>query len=309
MIALEKARRRLYRTRAFQQTRQRLGISAPSLQRPIFLVGTVRSGTTYFGRCMADHPQVINAGFELSREWHELTGVDIATPGLSCAHCPPAGAAAVAGREEEVRDGFARVHLAKGGWNGTRLFNKSPHLWNKLPLVRTLFPDAILLVSSRDLRSIVASTKRLWERIDAGWGMKHYLPADPQACWSCVPPADGKGLDPRRLFPGGDAAVLAEYWLRVYETVEREASAFGTVLPVRHQAFVTDPLGTLREVERAAGLQVADYPRLAELQTDRNRRWPEILTSEEQCSLDRFVEMHGERIARLALAETCTSAS
>ena len=294
MIVIEKARRRLFRSQAFQ----RLGLSAPPLKQPLFMVGTVRSGTTYFGRCVADHPQVINAGLELSKEWHELAGVEIATPGLPCTHCPPAGPEAVAGREEQVRAGFARLHMVKGGWSGTRLFNKSPHLWNKLPLVRALFPDAVLLVTSRDLRSTVASTKRLWEKMEKDWGMKHYLPEDPEACWSV------QGLDPARLFPGGDAAVLAEYWLRVYETIEREAGAFLTALPVRHQAFVEDPHGVLREVERAAGLQAADYPRLAEMQSDRNRRWPQILTAEEQRSVDRFLEAHGDRIARLRFAET-----
>jgi hypothetical protein len=279
--------------------REQLGIGAPALRRPIFLVGTVRSGTTYFARCVADHPQVINAGFELSREWHDLAGIEIATPGLPCANCPPAGPEAVAGRMDEVRDGFARLHLAKGGWSGTRLFNKSPHLWNKLQLVRALFPDAILLVTSRDLRSTVASTKRLWEKMEKDWQVRHYLPEDPEACWSCVP----NHSDAARLFPGGDVAVLAEYWLRVYERIEAEARAFGTVVSVRHEAFVADPMGVLREVERAAGLRAAAYPRLADLQTDRNRRWPQILTPEEQRSLDRFLEVHGERISRLRLAE------
>jgi hypothetical protein len=247
---------------------------------------------------VADHPQVINAGFELSKEWHDLAGIEIATPGLPCAHCPPAGPEAVAGREDRVRGGFARLHLSKGGWSGTRLFNKSPHLWNKLPLIRALFPDAVLLVASRDLRSTVASTKRLWEKMEKDWQVRHYLPEDPEACWSV------SGADPARLFPGGDAAVLADYWLRVYETIEREAGAFEAVVPVRHEAFVSDPLGVLREVERAAGLRAAEYPRLAELQTDRNRRWPQILTPQERRSVDRFVEDHADRIARLRLAET-----
>jgi hypothetical protein len=134
--------------------------------------------------------------------------------------------------------------------------------------------------------------------------MKHYLPEDPGACWSCVPPAPAAGLDPARLFPGGDAAVLAGYWLRVYERIEREAGAFRAVLPVRHQGFVDDPMGTLREVERTAGLRRAEYPRLADLQGDRNRRWPQILTAGESRALDRFLEAHGERISRLRLAET-----
>lgn len=291
---LEHARRRLYRTRLFQ----RLGLPAPPLRRPIFLVGTVRSGTTFFARCVADHPQVINAGFELSKEWHELAGVEIAAPGLPCAHCPPAGPEAVAGREDEVREGFARLHMAKGGGSGTRLFNKSPHLWNKLPLVRALFPDAVLLVTSRDLRSTVASSKRLWEKMEKDWGMTHYLPEDPETCWS------REGADPARLFPGGDAAVLAEYWLRVYETIEREAGAFQAALPVRHQELVDDPHGLLRRMEQAAGLRSAAYPRLAEMQSDRNRRWPQILTAAERRSAERFLEANGDRIARLRLAET-----
>jgi hypothetical protein len=301
-MILERARRRLYRMRAFQETRQHLGIAAPPLNRPLFLVGTVRSGTTYFARCVEDHPQVINAGFELSPEWHELAGIEIATPGLSCAHCPPAGPEAVAGRVEQVRDGFARLHLSKGGWSGTRLFNKSPHLWNKLPLVRALFPDAVLLVASRDLRSTVASTKRLWEKMEKDWRMRHYLPEDPEACWSSVPPAEAP--DPARLFPGGDAAVLAEYWLRVYETIEREAAAFTAAAPVRHEDFVTDPLAVLRAVEDAAGLRPAEYPGLAEMQTDRNLRWRTILDDRDTEALELFVDNHRERIGRLGLAES-----
>lgn len=297
-MILERARRRLYRTHAFQAARKGLGIQAPPLRRPIFLVGTVRSGTTYFARCVEDHPQVINAGFELSQEWHELAGIEIATPGLPCAHCPPAGPEAVAGRMDEVRDGFARLHLSKGGWSGTRLFNKSPHLWNKLPLVRALFPDAVLLVTSRDLRSTVASTKRLWEKMEKDWQVRHYLPEEPEACWSV------SGPDPARLFPGGDVAVLADYWLRVYETIEREAAAFAAVFPVRHQDFVADPSGTLRAAEKVAGLRSAKYPGLAEMQTDRNQRWRTILDNREAGALERFVDLNRERIGRLRLAET-----
>lgn len=295
LVALERARRWLFRRQVFQDLR----LPAPPLRRPIFLVGTVRSGTTYFGRCMGQHPQVINAGFELSQEWHELAGLEIATPGLPCVHCPPAGPEAVAGREEQVRAGFAQLHMDKGGWKGTRLFNKSPHLWNKLPLVRALFPDAVLLVSSRDVWSTVASTKLLWERVEKDWGIKHYLPEDPAACWSL------EGPDPARLFPGGDAAVLAEYWLRVYETIERESGAFQTVFPVRHQALVEDPHGLLRQVERAAGLRPASYPLLNEIKSDRNTRWPQILTAEEQRSVKRFLETHADQLAGVSgISET-----
>ncbi len=303
-MTLKKARRFLNQNRLVRHARSRLGISAPVLRRPIFLVGTVRSGTTYFARCLEDHPQVINAGFELSREWYDLAGVDIATPGLPCAHCPPAGPEAVAGRLDEVREGFAQLHLTKGGSSGTRLFNKSPHLWNKLPLVKALFPDAVLLVTSRDLRSIVASTKRLWEKVDADWGVKHYLPEDPAACWSCVPPAPGDNLDPSRLFPGGRADWIAEYWLRVYETIEREAAAFADVVAVRHEAFVTDPVGMLRTVEEAAGLRPEEYPGLAELQKDRNQRWRTILDERELADTEAFIEAHRGRIERLRLTET-----
>ena len=300
-MTLERARRWLYRTQTFQEARQRLGIGAPPVERPLFLVGTVRSGTTYFARCLEDHPQVINAGFELSREWYELAGVEIATPGLPCVHCPPAGPEAVAGRMDEVRDAFARLHVSKGGWSRTRLFNKSPHLWNKLPLVRALFPDATLLVTSRDLRSTVASTKRLWEKMERDWQVRHYLPEGSEACWSCFPASEG--LDPARLFPGGSAAVLADYWLRVHETIEREVEGFAAVLPVRHQDFVDEPLATLRAVEEVAGLRPAEYPGIAEMQTDRNQRWRKILDEREIEEMERFVDLHRERIGRLRLTE------
>jgi len=64
---------------------------------------------------------------------------------------------------------------------------------------------------------------------------------------------------------------------------------------------VEDPHGLLRQVERAAGLRPASYPLLAEIRSDRNTRWPQILTAEEQRSVDRFLEVHAERLARLTL--------
>ncbi len=308
--ASEQVRRRAYRTQLAQSLRRRLGIADPTITRPIFLVGTVRSGTTYLARCVGEHPAVLLAGFELLREWMEIAPVEIAGPGVTGADCPAAeGDDLDETALAAIRDGFAALHVRKGGWRHTRLMNKNPHLWNKLGLVDRLFPDAHYLVSSRDLYSTVASTKRLWEKMYRDWGMKHYLPNDETACWSCAPPRDEAGLDPNRLFPGGDVAVLAEYWLRVYETIERKLAGRPRGFALRHAAFVEAPDETLGATFASLGLD-GSASRLAEpVKRHRNQRWREILDRREIDRLDEIAPTLEARSARLTLAERALTSS
>lgn len=300
----ERARRRVgsaYRMRAL---RRRVHFPVAPIRRPIFLVGTVRSGTTFFARCLGDHPAVVYAGFELLPEWVELAGVEIAGPGVPCRECRSDDGG---GRDEAelaaIRRRFAALHADKGGWRFSRFFNKNPHLWNKLGLVRRLFPDASFVVTSRDLRSTVASTKRLWERMRADWGVVHSLPEDPETCWSCAPAEQALTFDPVRTFPGGDVAVLAEYWLRVYERLDAELAPAPRVSVLRHADFVADPAGVLARVLAELELRPFAYPLPDSVQRDRNQRWRELLDAGEQVSLDRFVAANAGRIAGLMLAE------
>jgi hypothetical protein len=296
----ERARRRLYRARIYQATRRSLRLLTPALERPIFLLGTVRSGTTLLARLLGAHPQVLYAGFELSQEWVEIAGMEIAGPGLPCPHCPPLGERdARPAAIPAIRSAFARLHLAKGGWSRTRLLNKNPHLWNKVDYLRALFPDACFVITSRDLASTVASTKLLWEKMAADWGVRHYLPEDRRACWSCIPPAAGEDLPTERLFPGGSAAVLAEYWLRTYEEIERALEGAPGVANVQHAELIEQPMDLLARVDEALGLSTQRTAIKEHLDAKRNRRWRDLLAPAEVQEIESFMVRERPRIETL----------
>ncbi|MEM8960193.1 MAG: sulfotransferase [Acidobacteriota bacterium] len=274
------------------------------LDRPVFVVGSVRSGTALLARSLGAHPAlhyVINTDPELFDDWIHIGCAPMRET------CPTLGPDAVT---PEVRDALHRhfaALLAREATDG-RFLNKNPHLWNKLGYLRAIFPDAALVVTSRDMRSTVASTKRMFESHARNRSLIHRLPAEPGTCWRILPARDEHSAsDPevvRRTFPGGDVRVIAEYWLRVYATIETERTGFDSVAVVRHRDFVEAPESTLDRVATALSIE----PRSVELpdviRRGRNTRWRELLDDREQRDLEIFIAEHADRIAALRCADT-----
>ncbi|MEQ9667095.1 sulfotransferase [Coleofasciculus sp. G2-EDA-02] len=165
---------------------------APPLKRPVFIVGTVRSGTSIFAKCLGEHPNLIYPRyrhFELTPEWCDLAGIDMAAVITKRHKCPPLKSSdATDNICEQVRQGFAKILVEEGGNKNMRFVNKNPHLWNKLPFLQAIFPDANLVIISRDIYSTVASTKRLFIANNTRHGLNYYLPPEPQSCWRCIFP-------------------------------------------------------------------------------------------------------------------------
>ncbi len=283
--------------------------AAPEIQRPIFVVGTVRSGTTLLSRWLAQHPEVAwvygeHAGYELAAEWCHFGGISMGVPGLATTDCPPLTTeAATAAVRTRLRAGFASLLAARAPGRDARFLNKNPHLWNKLPFLRAVFPDARLIVTTRDIRSTVLSTQVLWMRLGRAWRIRHHLPPEPDRCWRCLP-ADAVARGAERSFPGGDVAVLGEYWLRVHETLAAEAGRFESAVVVRHRDLLADPDGTLQRIMEVIGLPPRHLPPPVALDHERNERWRHLLTSGERRRLEGFVEAHRARITALAMADT-----
>jgi hypothetical protein len=279
----------------------------PPISRPLFLVGTVRSGSTLVADVIGRHPSVAYVGFELSEEWTKFTGVPMATPGHTSTECPPMRDLDGSNLVSAARDGFAR--LFDGYLSGVRksghchFLNKNPHLSNKLGLLRAVFPDASLIVTARDVRSTVASTKAMFERQNREWGVRYFLPEEPEHCWSVVPPARVGGVPEARVFPGGDPAVIGEYWLRTYEAIDRDVRLFDRAVLARHRDLLADPRSALGALFGALGLSPADV-KLPPLDAGRNSTWRSRLSEDEADSLDAFVARNADRIRALEWADS-----
>jgi hypothetical protein len=177
--------------------------------RPIFVVGTMRGGTTLLAKYLGVHPDVCYVGFELNRAWREIGKIDFAVTGNGASTCPPLGRGeATPERIRELRDGFGDIfEYEKNGGRQVRLLIKNPHFCNKLPFLHAVFPDTTLVISSRDIRSSVASIKRFWQQAHESHGTRYYLPHDPTFCWTISPPASLEGCPRDRTLNTGYAAT------------------------------------------------------------------------------------------------------
>lgn len=304
-IAFERLKRKIEMASHFQFLRHFLHKPPPPIDNPIFLIGTVRSGKTSFAKWLGKNPRIMYLGYELTTEWCELAEIEIARTDNNRTVCPP-----YTDREvtetlcNRVRNGFAEIRTQNGGSHFTRLLDDNPHLWNKLPFVRKIFPEAALIIISRDLRNTVASMKRLWINGNKNSGKKYYFPRNPEHCWGVIPPTSSDEKEDSRIFPGGDVAVLAEFWLNTYEMIDRTIEGFTSVLFVKHREFISHPHRILAEIYKTLGVPSIRISFPKGLDGFRNERWKEILTPQEQEKLQIFIERHHHRIERLKYADT-----
>ncbi|HVS64418.1 MAG TPA: sulfotransferase [Thermoanaerobaculia bacterium] len=273
------------------------------LRRPVFVVGTIRSGSTLTARCLGQHPLIRYVGFELAAEWSRVGGAPIAHCETDDPNCPPLGAEhATAAIRQALHDCFA-ARLAEAGERPVFL-SKNPHLSNKLAYLRALFPDASLVVSSRDVRSTVASIRALFPASPRGYaGCRIHLPEAPGACWSQSPPHTFAGVDPARTFPGGDVRVIAEYWLRTYEAIDAELAGFERSTLAHHRRLTAAPQEELARVVRELGIPARRFELPFAIDRGRNERWHQILSDREQDQLEGFIASERDRISALRSAE------
>jgi len=276
---------------------------SPLIDQPIIVTGTARSNTTFLSECLGQHPQIHTYPNELVLDWERFAQAPMGCPFGEEEACPPRRSREIS---IEVLEGIRqrlsfRNAIVANGIKG-HFLNHNPHLVNKLPLVYQAFPQATLIITSRDIRSNVASLKVFWEQVYREFGVLHYLPPNSEACWSCFRPSQAVGLDKKRLFPGGDVAVLAEYWLRMNRLMEKDVGSFQKFIPVKHRDLLEDPQGFLQTLTKRLGLHPFEY-NLNTVDFNRNHRWQKILNQEDRRSLEQFLKMHLELIQNLHWAD------
>jgi hypothetical protein len=135
----------------------RLAQAGLKTNRPVFIVGLPRSGTTLIEQILASHRQVLGAG-ELT-----LTRGDFeAIPGLLDRAQLPAAECMGLLTEDAIKQlaaGHDRLldELDNGNGNAARIIDKMPDNYLHLGLIAALFPNATLIYCCRDFRDIALS--------------------------------------------------------------------------------------------------------------------------------------------------------
>jgi hypothetical protein len=264
--------RGLYRHRlsaAAQRVFRWYGARRP-LDRPIFLIGLNRSGTSVFTRLFAESNQIVNWSeandlwdphgypWEADRRARPFWPLD--PQGYTEAILTDNGegyTSAIPG----ICSMFAAAH--RGGAAGVRFLNKSPMNTLRIDLLRRLFPEACFISLVRDPRAVIRS-----------WAEK-VIPKLRQHPRSGVEKAGDGGMtfivDGARFSRAEFLARLARSYCHI---VQRQAEQMA-LLPAdrrfetRYEEFVADIHGVIQHIDARFGLDA------------KRRRWDRIPPAQE----------------------------
>jgi hypothetical protein len=281
-------------------------IEKAAITRPIFIVGTIRSGTTLLAEMLDRSPHIAYCPFELKDLWSQVGGIPMASAKTRDLNCPEYSAKDTRNdqRENLLASFFQRMTTCAGKAPGAIFLNKNPHLSNKLPLVHALFPDARFIWIHRDLPQVVASIKRLFEDVCQRQGTWHWWPYPSKTtksrCWNAFHSLDDRpDVSSERIFPGGDIEFIAEYW---FETNRAIADFFAATpaawrLKIAEEALVANPD---KEIGRIAAKLETAFPIEVDLKNhidrSRNEQWRDLLDDRQLESLEGFVRTYAKDI-------------
>lgn len=228
------------------------------LERPIFIIGCPRSGTTVATELFARHPDVVSLS-EAQEVWDPEHHLD-----------PEADHHWTAERvtSEEARRLHARFEFHRRLHRARRLLNKNPRSSVRLDYIRAVFPDACFLHVIRDGRAVVHSlleeTRKHPQRGQFPFGN------------FCKPP------NWRELLRYPALEQAAWQWKEIVSHVLTRRQDLGASYHEFHyEDLCVDPRGVLREAYAFAGLRVDRdaLGRLPEGLDSRNLKWKMALGS------------------------------
>lgn len=133
------------------------------VKRPVFIIGTGRSGTTLLGMVLSMHRQVSFLN-EPKALWHEILPQEDLIGSYSSDE-------AYYKLDEEFADFYTRRRARKlfGAYlsltRGHRVLDKYPELIFRVPFVKAIFPDALFLFITRDGRDTLQSIDKWSDRL------------------------------------------------------------------------------------------------------------------------------------------------
>lgn len=247
-----------------------MSVSGDPVSRPILVIGTHRSGTTFLAHVIGLHPDVALAqeprhiwawGHNFNKD--DVLGQQDATPRI----------------KRHIRRTFAKFLKSSGR---SRLAEKTPSNCLRLPFIEEVYPDARYLHIYRDGRAVVRSTGEInTGRPDSIWIVRRLL-GTPIWEWPAFVPRAARTLG-RHLMGkkmtywgpcpegwqewvrDGDAqpVILAKQWRYTIEPVLdfRDANRDklnGRWMDLRYEDFMAHPEERIRDIMRFAELPEDD---------------------------------------------------
>lgn len=200
---------------------------------PVFIIGCMRSGTTFLVDTLCRHPQLLRIGNELRSVWTELGNAPC--EGADCAYreAEDVSSEVVANMTHYFHDYIReskniRRHLMRfknkwntgGGsvfydWEHIRPVNKSTHLVNKIDYLQAMFPHAQFIFIIRSIEGQCGSLKMHVLRDHERNQRYLYAPKSPKSSWSQLLQSEFPAhFTQDRAFPE-QFDLLPEMWIRL----------------------------------------------------------------------------------------------
>ena len=235
------------------------------VHRPVFILGSPRSGTSVFSRLFGGHPELANwseghflfdPGYRNQKNEHRWTEKDVTR--------------FKARRIRSNVDWFCRYVSWRQGINAHRFTNKLPRHTLRVPWLLEIFPDAQFIHIIRDGRAVVRSMIRLREK----QGKEDRTLAD-----FARPPGW------QEYYRNDPYEAHARQWAGIEEVVRSDLAR----LPqdrwyrAKYEEFILDTRGIMRKMCERFGLRSDDeavsvWPEHLE---NRNSKWAQECTVEQ----------------------------
>jgi hypothetical protein len=232
--------------------------SEPLIDRPIFIVGCGRSGTTPLFDLLAQHPDVARTIGYPDGEDHDgwirhgqcaMAGIGNVNSGQygnginGANYCLHLTAEDATPEIVQAMRGYYWEKVLEGAAH-KRVLNKQPHLSNKLGYVLGIFPDARIVQIVRDCQPVVASWVAVMGQHPS---LTVYWPNERFPCfWLFEQPtlrtAQSALKRHGRFFPGGGPGLWIDYWVKTNLGIEQQMrGATGQLCVVRYEDLVSAP--------------------------------------------------------------------
>ena len=239
------------------------------LERPIFMIGCPRSGTTVAVELFARHPDVANLS-EAQEIWDPRRHLDPeADHHWTAAEVTP----------EDARRLHTRFEFHRRLRGQARFVNKNPRSSVRLGYIRAIFPDALFLHVIRDGRAVTHSLLREMRRNS----LRQRFPFGN----FCKPP------NWRALLREDPAEQAALQWREVVRHVLAERPALGASYhELRYEDLCQNPRQVLAHAYGFAGLRVDEkaLKRLPARLDSQNFQWRTALSAGQIETINRIQE-------------------